>query len=220
MGVARFVGQVRFVNQLMFPRELYPEINVSPDLTVYDAISKSMAEMITISIERRDKYGYQTEANLGSFPAGYTRSDLDVRFENFDQQWRRNGDNWVYQGGSIKLELTLAVYADQRAKNRARCWSLILEHEYLHVCDEIDLVMNHLPQTLNSSPIIRGYLQMPTPDREFNDTFRGRGSGEGSEFERRIQESIWIGESSRRSASVHQRRPNDGQAIRDCINAP
>lgn len=222
MGTATFIGQVNFVNQLLLPRALYPEINVPPDVTVYDAISKTMAEMITISIDRRRQYAYSTESNYAriSFPAGYTRSDLAVRFANFDQQWQCVGGNWTYRGGCIQLDLTLAVYADQRAESKPRCWALILEHELMHARDEIDIVKNYLPSTLSSSPIVRGFLGQPIPDREFNATIRGRRAGEGSLFEQRIQQSIWVPESSRRASQLHQRRPGDGQAILDCINAP
>jgi len=222
VGIPIFSGQVNWVNQLLLPRALYPTINVPSNMTVYDAIPKTMAEMITISIDRRNRYAYQTESNYDrmSFPAGYTRSDLAVRFENFAQQWQCQDGNWTFCGGRIRLELTLAVYADNRAAHKPRCWALILEHELLHAHDEIDIATHFLPQTLSVSPIIRGFLGQPIRDAEFNDTIRGIGSGAGSLFERRIQRSIWIPESSRRASQLHARRPGDGPAIQQCISSP
>ncbi len=222
MGAAIFVGQVNFVNQLLLPRGLYPEINVPSDVTVYDAIPKTLAEMVTISIDRRNQYAYTTESNYNgfSFPAGYTRSDLSVRFADFDRQWQCTNGQWRYLGGRIELNLSLAVYADRRAESKPRCWAMILEHELLHARDEIEIVKNYLPNTLNNSPIVRGFLQQPTSAADFDRAIRGTGAGAGSEFEQRIQRIIWVPESSRRAAQLHLQRPGDGDAIRDCINAP
>ncbi len=219
MAIATFIGNVTFGNQLMFPRELYPAISVPPGVTPYDAIAKTMAEMVTISTDRNRRYDYRSAVSAGiGIPAGFTLSDLSVRFLHFGQQWRRTGDNWTYCGGTINLNLTLTVYADSRTVNKARCWALILEHELLHVADEIEIVKNHLPRTLSQSPMIRGFLQQPIANSDFQRDIRGTGSGEGSVFEQRIQRSIWVPESSARAARLHQQRPGDGTAIRDCIN--
>lgn len=222
MGTPVFASQVNWVNQLLLPRALYPAISVPPAMTVYDAIPKTMAEMVTISIDRRNRYAYQTESNYShfSFPAGYTRSDLAVRFENLAQQWQCRDGSWTFCGGRIRLELTLAVYADNRAAHKPRCWAMILEHELLHAHDEIDIAKNFLPRTLSVSPIVRGFLGQPIRDAEFNETIRGSGSGEGSLFERRIQSIVWIPESSRRAAQLHAQQPGDGPAIQQCISAP
>ncbi len=188
MGAAIFVGQVNFVNQLLLPRGLYPEINVPSDVTVYDAIPKTLAEMVTISIDRRNQYAYTTESNYNgfSFPAGYTRSDLSVRFADFDRQWQCTNGQWRYLGGRIELNLSLAVYADRRAESKPRCWAMILEHELLHARDEIEIVKNYLPNTLNNSPISADFCssrlrrrilierfaeQAPERDRNLNNEF-------------------------------------------------
>ena len=89
MPNATFVGKVCFVNQLMFPASLYPGVNVPADVPNYDAIPKSLAEIATISAERNRRYNYHPGISAGlGIAAGFTRSDLTVRFENLGRQWQ------------------------------------------------------------------------------------------------------------------------------------
>ncbi len=214
-------GRVQFKNQLLFPRGLYPPIQVPVGITVYDAMSASMADMINLGTQRRRRYQYHEDMQdiLYRFPAGYTYSDLAVRFIDFDRQWQRDGSFWRYRGGRICLDVTIAVYADERAANKPRCWAMILEHELLHAADEVNIAKDFLPRAAARAPFVRSEFQVPIPDREFQARIRGDGSGEGSEFEQRIQRSLWIPESSKRAKQVHDNRPDDGQAIRNCIAA-
>jgi hypothetical protein len=220
MPNATFVSKVNFVNQLLFPTSLYPSINIPAGVPPYDAIPKSLAEIATIAAERNRRYNYQRGIGAGlGIAAGFTRSDLTVRFENMSRQWQCDERrNWIFLGGSIQLELTLGIYADERASGSS-CWGMILEHELLHVRDEIDIVRNFLPNNLSQSAMIRGFLNQPTPDSSFNADIRGTGSGGGSTFEQRIQSAIWIQESSRRASQVHHQRPGDTTAISNCLEA-
>lgn len=220
VGGAIFFGRVRYRNQLLLPRGLYPPITVPTGVPVYHPLAASMADMIRIATERRRKYDYVVDLTdaLSRFPAGYTHSDLAVRFVDFDRQWRRDGSSWRYQGGRICLDLTVAIYADDRASDRPRCLMLILEHELLHVADEIDIVTNWLPQAVARAKFLPGHFQVPIPDREFDARIRGSGAGEGSEFERIIQRSLWIPESSRRAAKLHADHPEDGKKIKECLD--
>ena len=117
---AVFFGRVQFRNQLLFPRGLYPPIQVPTGITVYDAMSASMADMINLGTQRRRKHQYREDMTniLYRFPAGYTYSDLAVRFIDFDRQWQRDGSFWRYRGGRICLDVTIAVYADHQCCRR------------------------------------------------------------------------------------------------------
>jgi hypothetical protein len=222
VGGAIFFGRVRYKNQILLPRGLYPPISVPPGVVAYHPFAASMADMIRLGTERRRKYDYTVDLTdaLSRFPAGYTHTDLAVRFVNFDRQWRRDGSFWRYQGGQVCLDLTVAVYADERASDRPRCLMLILEHELLHVADEIDIVTNWLPHAVARARFIPGHFQIPIRDDEFNSQLRGPGQGEGSGFERIIQRSLWIPESSRRAARLHAEHPEDGKKIKECMDQP
>jgi hypothetical protein len=215
MSIPHFFGVVRYSNQLLLPRGLYPPIDAPEDVPVWAPFMVSMAEMVTEAIDRRNRYGYATRASLDSFPSGYTRSDLTLRFVNFSRQWRSEASRWHYQGGQICLELTLGVFADERAEDRPQCLSMILTHELKHVADEIDIVTNWLPRR---APIELRSRFAPLGQNAFERAMRGRGDGRGSNLERAVQ-GMWIEESSRRAQALHSQRPEDGARIRDCINA-
>ena len=215
MAIPHYVGVVRYRNELLLPRELYPPIEAPDNVPVWAPFMVSMADMIRQAIDRRNRYGYATETSLSSFPSGYTRSDLTARFVNLAQQWRHDPPMWFYEGGQIRLELTIGIYADERTRDRPDCLSMIMSHELMHVADEIDIVKNWLPV---HAPIeLRGRLSALS-ERRFETAIRGRGDGEGSGLERAVQ-NLWVEESSRRAADLHARRPQDGQRIGDCINA-
>lgn len=215
MSIPHLFGVARYSNELLLPRGLYPPIDAPEGVPVWAPFLVSMADMVTEAIGRRNRYGYATRASLDAFPSGYTRSDLTLRFVNFSRQWRFEASRWHYQGGQICLELTLGIFADERAEDRLECLSMILTHELKHVADEIDIVTNWLPRR---APIELRSRFAPLGERAFERAMRGRGDGQGSDLERAVQQ-LWIEESSRRAQALHSERPEDGTRIRDCINA-
>ena len=215
MSIPHFFGVARYSNELLLPRGLYPPIDAPEGVPVWAPFLVSMADMVTEALGRRNRYGYATRASLDAFPSGYTRSDLTLRFVNFSRQWRFEASRWHYQGGQICLELTLGIFADERAEDRPECLSMILTHELKHVADEIDIVTNWLPRR---APIELRSRFAPLGERAFERAMRGRGDGQGSDLERAVQQ-LWIEESSRRAQALHSERPEDGTRIRDCINA-
>lgn len=218
---AHFTGRVRYTNQLLLPTGLYPPFEAPATVPTWDAIPASLADMVTLSIDRRRTYGYQvdTQGLLSSFPAGYTRTDVSVRFDDFGRQWTQGPRGWRFGGGRIVMDLTIAIYADERALDKPRCWTLILEHELKHAADEVDIVTRWLPLRAPNVPFLRSDLTTTIPDAEFDRRIRGRGDGRGSEFEQWLQRYVWVPESSRRADELHRQHPGDGEAIRACIES-
>ena len=215
MSIPHFSGVVRYTNELLLPRELYPPIEAPDNVTVRAPFLVSMADMVRQAIARRNRYGYATRGMIEGAPAGFTRSDLTMRFVNFDRQWRHDPPRWHYLGGQIRIELTLGVYVDARTRDRPNCLSMIMSHELMHVADEIDIVENWLPV---HAPIELGARLSILSESTFETAIRGRGDGEGSTLERALQ-TLWVNESSRRANALHARRPEDGRNIADCISA-
>lgn len=213
MAQPRYEARVRYRNELLLPTSLYPDVEVPDGVPCWQPFLVPTAEMVTLASDRANRYGYRANVSLDRFPSGYVRSDLDVRFENFDRQWRRDGDIWRFRGGTIHLRLTLAIYVDERARNRPRCLSMILSHELLHVADEIDLVTAWLPSRATAATANR--LQS-VHDNLLERAVKGTGAGGGSELERVIRE-LWIPQSSLRARELHRRRPDDASRIAECL---
>ena len=87
---------------------------------------------------------------------GLTKAEFSLRFSNPGQQWKqvRTGSGppfWQFQGGDVFLEVEITVYVldgdrphpGDRISNRI--FAIIVEHELLHVLDEIDLVSQWMP---------------------------------------------------------------------------
>ena len=213
MSVPHFVGVVRYSNPLLLPTGLYPPIEAPAGVPVWDPFLVSSREIYEQQRQRSRRYGYRFSPDLGV--SGYTLSDLTMRFVNFDRQWRHDPPMWRYRGGEIHVELTIAIYAHERARDRPRCLSMIMSHELRHVADEIDIVTSWLPA---QGPILlRGRFDTLREQR-FDEAIRGRGDGEGSALERAVQ-LLWVQESSRRAHALHESRPEDSVALTDCLNA-
>jgi len=177
------------------------------------------AEMIEIAIARRDRYQYQTAVSLGARPAGYTLSDLTIRFSNLSDQWRHSGNAYQFVGGTIFLDLEITVYVTDEARNKPRCRDLIMRHEMMHVDDERTIVTRTLPGRLPTLPYITSDFRAPIAERDFNRRIRGDGHGRGSDLERAIQRNVWIHLSSDQAAELHGNHPGHGDEIRRCLSS-
>lgn len=200
----RFTGRVRITNERA-DESYVPEY-------------ASSADMIRIANARRDRYQYQTVVNnLTAMPAGYTLSDLGVRFSNLNQQWQRSGNNYRFLGGVIFLDLEITLYVTDQARDKPRCRDLIMRHEMMHVADEQRLVNHTLPQSLPTLPYINSDFRTPIAERIFNRRIRGTGEGHGSELEQAIQRNVWVISSSRLASELHSDHPEHGEEILRCL---
>lgn len=214
-----FVGRVTWQNPLLLPAELYPPMSVPPGVAPHFPFLVPLAEIVRRSQARRDRYGYSVDLTnaLSRFPAGYTDTSLRLSFPDLKRQWRREGREWLFDGGQILLTLEVGVYADERAGDRDEALVRILEHELLHVRDEIELVQQWLPARALRTPFVTSHFRAPIPEAEFQRRICGSGDGSGSELEQLIQRSLWIPESSSRARVLHEQRPEDGERIRQLL---
>jgi len=213
MSFPHVTSVVRYGNPLLLPRGLYPPISAPEGVPVVDPIFVEAPRLVRLPWERSRRYGYRSTPSL--FVSGYTLSDLTMRFVDFDRQWRAQPPMWWYLGGEIRLEVTVSVYVEERARTRPDCLSMIMTHELEHVADELDIVRNWLPRRLPLE--LRSRFDV-LHDSRFGPAMRGRGDGAGSDLEQAV-ERIWVRESGRRAADLHSRQPEDSQNITDCLNA-
>jgi hypothetical protein len=136
---------------------------------------------------------------------GLTVTEFAVKFPNPSQQWRqvRTGaalPSWQFQGGDVLFDITITIYvfdADrpQAGDDRTRqIFAIILEHELLHVLDEIDIVSRWMaPEAYKDDKVLR-YLTnaQPVDDAMFRSWFQGDG------FSKWLQNGLWAPEHNRR----------------------
>lgn len=188
MPTVRFEPRVQYRNELLLPLGLYPPIRVPPGVSVRAPFFVSAQEMFRLAPSR-------TITVVG----GLTKAEFSIRFPD-SAQWRqvRSGGaalRWQFQGGVVHLDVTLALYVAEGFQRDARVFATIMEHELLHVYDEIDLVTRYMPaQALNDQYTQRYLVQgREVDDSMFQRWFRGAG------FEQWIRDGIWVPEHNRRA---------------------
>lgn len=198
-----FSGRVRITNRL--------------GATGYIPEYETSANMIRIAIARRDRYQYQTTVNLGAMSAGYTLSNLSIRFANINQQWQRDRHAYRFTRGVIFLDLDITVYVTDEARDKPRCRDLIMRHEMMHVDHERTIVTRTLPDLLPTLPYVYSDFTSPIPARDFDRRIRGNGDGHESELEQVIQRNVGVGLSSNMANALHRDHPEHGEEIRRCL---
>jgi hypothetical protein len=220
-GLPNFVVTIVHQNTQPLPANFAPRPTAPAGVPMRLPFFGSLADLVGVQTARQRRFGYPPSTTLAGFAAGYTDTDLTIDFADFANQWRSDVGFWQFRGGDITLTLSIGVHADERTQPAAkrRCLAMILEHEWIHVQDEIDIVTNWLPGEALADAFVRANVsaQARIPAHDFDDRIRGTGNGRGSALERRLQRELYLRESSRRAGDLHNRRPRDGERIRQCI---
>jgi hypothetical protein len=144
--------------------------------------------------------------------AGLTVPDFSLEFPDFANQWRLLSSTpprrWQFQGGPLSLECLIKIFVDDRARGRPEVLDPIMEHEFLHVADEIEILQTDLPARLKQDSIVQRYLidQNPVDDAMFQNWFKT------DKFQDYVQPT-WAEEHNRRA---HRR--DSGMAYARYIN--
>ena len=217
-GQPTFSARVVYQSDHAVPAEIKKRIGVPAGVEARQPFYASLAGIVQVRQARQRRFAYQ-DTGLGGIAAGFTDTDLAVAFADFDKSWQRDGEIWKFLGGELVLTLSIGVHIDERTKQRRRCMELILEHELLHVRDEIDIVTNWLPAAALADSFVRASLTAAArvPAAHFDAWIRGSGDGGGSDLERRLQRELYIAESGTRAATLHRQRPKDTQRITACL---
>jgi len=132
--------------------------------------------------------------------AGLTEADVAWRFDDIRRQWQQlppapgTAPRWQFQGGVVHLELSLALYVAEGFRRFPQILSTIMEHELLHVVDELQVLSQELVAAAQRNPTVRRYLTEGTPmlDRQYQSWVPG------DRFTVVLREEIW--------APLHNRR--------------
>jgi len=131
--------------------------------------------------------------------AGLTTAEFSLHFANPSLQWRqvRSGGaltRWQFQGGKVSLNVLISVYVAEGFQSYNQALAVILEHELLHVQDEIDIVSRFMPMAALRDQYVQRYL---VEGREVDDPMYRRWFA-GTGFQEWVHDSVWVPEHNRR----------------------
>jgi hypothetical protein len=144
---------------------------------------------------------------------GLTVTEFAVTFPN-PAQWQQvpaktRLPSWQFHGGDVFFDTKIAVYVLEGDRPQAnddlsrQLFSIIMEHELLHVLDEIDIVSRWMASEAAKDDKVLKYLSNaePVDNAMFENWFRGSG------FTNWIKDGLWVPEHNRRKSirdAAHQ----------------
>lgn len=182
MSHFRFVPKVEYVNDLLIPLGLYPKISVPSGVSARHPDTVDSGKFATILRSQPAPL-----VSSGSSPLGVkalTRAYFFLRFPDFAGQWASSGSSGRrFQGGDVELCVAIKIYlVDSRKPNAPgadgctlAAFAVILEHEYKHVKDNVDIVKEQMPQIARRNPDVRRLLieQKPLTEAECRTWING-----------------------------------------------
>ncbi len=139
-------------------------------------------------------------ANTIKVIAGLTTADFSLRFASPTQQWgqvRLGGpaSRWQFQGGVVILDIVISVYVADGFKPFPKTVAVILEHEFLHVQDEIDIISRFMPRAALQDEYVQKYLTrgQDADESMYRRWFAGNG------FQDWLRDGVWVPEHNKRA---------------------
>ena len=200
------MAELRFQEQVTYGKTTPVDIHFAAS----HCLSSNVAQQFVYFLPKPQLQGMaQTAGGI----AGLTVGDFSLAFEDFASQWRCVPQGaiktWVFQGGTLFLKSVVKIYVDDRFRDRTDLLDLIMEHEFMHVADEIEVLRTDVPARLRDDSIVRQYLiqKMPVDNGMFENWFKT------SKFEEYV-EPVWAEEHNRRG-----RRRDSGMEYASYINS-
>lgn len=176
MAKLEFKGRITYKNQKKLPASILKLIKLSPGVTAYEPIFVDSSGLQAL---RKNKNSDSQGQGL-STTAGLTVPAFSLSFEDFDKQWTKKdasgGAQWVFNGGAVYLNVELAVYILQGYDDPPKAYAAIVEHEYLHVYDDIIIAKKTVPEELlKDDTYTKPYLVQgkAVSDATFQSVFKG-----------------------------------------------
>ncbi len=178
MDKLQFQPRITYKNDKVLPLSIQHSIKVSPGVTAYAPIFVDAPRMQAL-LKAKNSSG----AGQGlKITEGLTVADLSVSFSDLAKQWtkiesRDAPPRWRFAGGVVYLDLEIAVYLLQGLDSPPKAYAAIMEHEYLHVLDDVTIVKKTLPEALlKDDTYVKPYLVQgrEVSDQTFQNVFRGQ----------------------------------------------
>jgi len=203
--------RISYGNELLLPGDLYG-IRVPAGLSSNGVPAPEFVDPTTmVSLLREAGGGHGSGLGVTH---GLTKAEFAVTFPNATHQWRQvqTGASvpfWQFQGGDVFLDVTITVYVlegdspDPKDDLSVKMFAIIMEHELLHVIDEIDIVTRWMPpEAYKDEMVVRYLTNAEAVDyKMYQHWFQGKG------FTDWLKSGIWAPEHNRRGSirdSAHQ----------------
>ena len=199
------MAELRFQEQVTYGKPTPVDIHFAASHCLNSNLTQQFVYFVS-------KPELQAMAQTAGGIAGLTVGEFSLAFQDFASQWRCVSQGaiktWVFQGGALLLKSLVKIYVDDRFRTRTDLLDLIMEHEFLHVADEIEVLRNDVPARLRQDSIVRQYLiqKMPVDNGMFENWFKT------SKFKEYV-EPVWAEEHNRRG-----RRRDSGMEYARYIN--
>jgi len=139
-------------------------------------------------------------ANTIKVIAGLTVTEFSLKFTDRSQwtQVRLGGPitRWQFTGGAVLLDILISVYVAEGFKSFKKTVATILEHEFLHVQDEIDVVTNFMPPAALEDEYVDKYL---TRGQDLDDSMYNHWFITGTGFSDLVRDGVWVPEHNKRA---------------------
>jgi len=171
MADLKFEARISYKNQNQLPASLLRLMKLSPGVTAYEPIFVDAPGMQALHTSKNTSAVGQS---LGTV-AGLTVTVFSLSFSDFDKQWTKKEAGgvaqWQFNGGKVYLDIEISVYVLQGYDQPPKAYAAIVEHEYLHVYDDMVLVNKTLPEELlKDDTYTKPYLVQAKPVN--NTTFQ------------------------------------------------
>ena len=197
MPAVRFQSNVRYSNDQL-PLNSYPHIRVPKEVSARAPSFVSAVEMQRLAPERGTSL---------AGAAGLTTAEFALRFADPAQQWRQVPSGgaparWQFQGGAVIFDVLITVYVVEGF--HAKVVAVILEHEFLHVRDEIDIISRFMPTAAPRDEKVQQYLcQRKEVDESMYRYWFAAGTGSNprgtGKFEAWVRDGVWLPEHNKRA---------------------
>jgi hypothetical protein len=200
------MAELRFQEQVTYGKKTTVDIHFAAS----HCLSSNLTQQFVYFLPKPQ---LQAMAQTAGGIAGLTVGDFDLAFQDFASQWRLVSQGgirtWAFQGGALLLKSLVKIYVDDRFRDRTDLLDLIMEHEFLHVADEIEVLRTDVPTRLREDSIVSQYLiqKKPVDNGMFENWFKT------SKFKEYI-EPVYAEEHNRRG-----RRRDSGMEYARYINS-
>jgi hypothetical protein len=199
MPAVRFQSNVLYANDPLQPSK-YPHIRVPKEVSAHAPVFVSAEQMQDLAPERGTSL---------AGAAGLTTAKFALRFADPTQQWRQVPSGgaparWQFQGGAVIFEVLITVYVVKGFHDKVV--AVILEHEFLHVRDEIDIISRFMPTAAPRDEMVERYLcQRKEVDESMYRNWFAAGTGSNprgtGDFEKWVRDGVWLPERNKRAKS-------------------
>jgi hypothetical protein len=200
------MADLRFQEQVTYGKPTSVDIHFAASHCVSSIVAQQFVYFLP-------KPQLQALAHTAGGIAGLTVGEFGLEFQDFASQWRcvseRGIKTWIFQGGTVVLKSLVKIYVDDRFRARSDLLDVIMEHEFLHVADEIEVLRTDVPARLRQDSIVSQYLiqKRPVDNIMFESWFKT------SKFKEYV-EPVWAEEHNRRG-----RRRDSGMEYARYINS-